>query len=143
MEVNRIPFILSSPGLKSEFAGKYTQTSRFTSAYDIIPTILDLLGIEFNENLYLGSSIFAHAITTYIYELDGEQKEMLVYYSNTGGLFSIDLYSYDLSIFVKQNPSVDEHIQDLFEKKASELIIKLNYITILNNVGLYNKLTNV
>ena len=143
MEVNRIPFILSSPGLKSEFAGKYTQTSRFTSAYDIIPTILDLLGIEFNENLYLGSSIFAHAITTYIYELDGEQKEMLVYYSNTGGLFSIDLYSYDLSIFVKQNPSVDEHIQDLLEKKASELIIKLNYITILNNVGLYNKLTNV
>lgn len=143
MEVNRIPFILSSPRLKNEYAGKYTQTSRFSSAYDIIPTILDLLGIEFNENLYLGSSIFAPAITNYVYELDGEQKEMLVYYSNTSGLFSVDLYSYDLSTFVKENPNVDENIEDLFVKKASELLIKLNYLTILNDNGLYNKLTNV
>ena len=143
MEVNRIPMILSSPGLKSEHSGEYTVTTRFTTTYDIIPTIFDLLGIEFNENLYLGSSVFAYAIQDYVYTLDGETKEMLVYYSNTGGYFNIDVYSFDLTNFVKQNPNVDDEIVELFSKKTSELLLKLNYLKILNDAKLYNQLTNV
>ena len=34
-------------------------TSRFCSAYDLVPTLLDLLGIEYNKNFYPGNSLFA------------------------------------------------------------------------------------
>ena len=68
---------------------------------------------------------------------------MLVYYSNTGGYFNIDVYSFDLTNFVKQNPNVDDEIVELFSKKTSELLLKLNYLKILNDAKLYNQLTNV
>ena len=38
-----------------------TETARFTTTYDILPTVLDLLGYTFSRGLYMGSSMFSHA----------------------------------------------------------------------------------
>ena len=51
--------IISSPGIKqlnSTLESKYLVNTRFSSAYDVIPTLFDLLGVKFNENFYLGHS---------------------------------------------------------------------------------------
>lgn len=37
-----------------------TENTRFTTTYDIVPTILDLLGYTYSRGLYMGSSMFSH-----------------------------------------------------------------------------------
>lgn len=143
IELNTIPMILSSPGLKNyniETGNKYTVNDRFCSAYDIIPTLFDLLGISFNENLYIGHSLFRPA--DYIYTLDGETRDMVVYYSNTGGLFSRDIYTYNLEEFTFVNEE-DEELQKIFSAEVHDILVKINYINLLNKYSLFSGITNI
>ena len=149
VENNTIPFVLSSPGLKSEFGGEYVYTDRFCSAYDIIPTMLDLMGISFNENLYLGSSLFKPIGD--IYSLGGGTNinDMIVYYSNTGGLYSKNMYTFDMEDFVYYKTDINgtttaekQELQSRFNSVASKTLIKVNYLNLLNKYYLYPYLTN-
>ncbi len=52
--------VLSNPNLHAYYESKYLKTSYdyFVSPYIIVPTLLDILGIDYDENNYLGTSIF-------------------------------------------------------------------------------------
>lgn len=153
--LNTIPMIISSPGLKAKGAQSsldFSANTRFSSAYDVIPTVLDMLGIPFNENYYLGHSIFRPADYTYVIDAEtglardvayGEEgRDMVVYYSNTGGLFSRDCYTIDLKTFYTPTGEVlnDEHLIELFKSEATNLLIKINYIHILNTHHLFERI---
>lgn len=144
-ELYSVPMILSSPGLKKYNASHgnvFINNDRFCSAYDIIPTLFDLLGIEFNENFYLGHSLFKPLDYSYENTSTGKMVDMVVFYSNTGGLFSKDIYSYDLSNFVLENADVNkDELISKFKAEATNILIKINYITLLNKCGLYNRIT--
>lgn len=143
-ELHRIPMVLSSPGIKNlnttlseEY--KLTYNTRFCSAYDIVPTLLDLLGISFNENFYIGHSLFRPADN--VYQIEGETKDMAVYYSNTGGLYSLDVQTDDMENFVKQNDKVTDELITLFKTEASKVLTKQNYLYMLDLYGVYNQIT--
>ena len=146
-KLNTIPMILSSPGIKkynsaqTDDSKKFTVNTRFSSAYDIVPTLFDLLGIKFNENLYLGNSLFRPS--DYIYTLNGKTCDMRVYYSNTGGMFSDDIYTYDFQNFYKEKNGIDKTIQDLFVSECNNILEKNNYLYILNHYNLYTKLDKI
>lgn len=141
-ELNTIPMIISSPGLK-EYIATTEQTNitnvntRFSSAFDVIPTLFDLLGVKFNERLYLGRSLFRPA--DYVYEEDGQTKDMVVYFSNTGGLFGDGIYTFDMINFTYKQGYKDTAVE-LFKAEASNLLVKLNYLLILNEYRLYPQL---
>ena len=142
-ELNTIPMIISSPGIKeynATNANKFLINDRFTSAYDVVPTLFDLLGVKFNENLYLGQSIFKPA--KYIFTENNVTKDMMVYYSNTGGLFGDNIYTFDLKKYVTPLNYSDETIE-LFNAECKRLLIKINFISFLNRYNLYHKLTNI
>lgn len=142
-DLNIIPMIISSPGVKnynSQTDKKFLINNRFTSAYDIIPTLFDLLGVKFNENLYLGNSIFKPLDT--VFTENGVTKDMVVYYSNTGGLFGDNIYTFDMETFVTSQNYSTETI-DLFSSESTKLLIKINFISFLNRYNLYPKLKNV
>ena len=142
-DLNIIPMMISSPGVKNYNArteNKFLINDRFTSAYDVVPTLFDLLGVKFNENLYLGHSLFKPMDV--VYTENGVTKDMVVYYSNTGGLFGDDIYTFDMETFVTPQNYSSETI-DLFSSECSKLLIKINFISFLNRYDLYNKLTNV
>lgn len=144
IELNTIPMIISSPGLKNyniETGSNYTINDRFCSAYDVIPTLFDLLGVSFNENLYIGHSLFRPA--DYIYTLDGETRDMVVYYSNTGGLFSRDIYTYNLDDFTFVNEEENEELQEIFSAEVHNVLVKINFINLLNKYHLYDRITNI
>lgn len=147
-----IPFILSSPGIKAYNAEShivdgqeldFLVTDRFCSAYDIIPTLFDLLGISFNKNLYLGNSLFAPMQHSYQY-INDNWSDITVYYSNTGGLFSKDVYTYDMDRFVLQIDSAllkdPDDMLSRFKSEATSILVKINYINVLNNYRLYGQL---
>lgn len=145
IELNTIPMILCSPGLK-----EYNATNNdydiniydeFTSAFDIVPTLLDLLGIKFNENIYIGKSLFKQNENTYV--LDGKTYPMNVFYSNTGGMFSQHVYTYNFKDYIAEDINVDNLVVDTFEKVSYDHLRKLNYLQILNNYYLYNEITNI
>ena len=80
----------------------YTET--FTSPHIIVPTILDLIGVDYNNNFYLSSSIFS---PTY-------KKELHAIYSyELGFLFNNVFMSRNLSSVTKyyvENVSEEEKI---------------------------------
>jgi len=61
-----------------------TERARFTTTYDIVPTILDLLGYTYNRGLYMGNSMFSHAQDITFLSRKGE-----------GGMFNDKYYSLD------------------------------------------------
>lgn len=140
IKLNTIPMILSSPGIKEynktqTEENKYIVNTRFTSAYDIIPTLFDLLGVKFNQNLYVGSSLFKPA--DYVYELNGTTYDMLIYYSNTGGTFSRDVYTYNFKDFKTERRGVSQEVIDLFEAQSYNVLKKLNFLYVFNHYHLY------
>ncbi len=144
-ELYSVPMIISSPGLKKynkNNGNAFIDNYRFCSAYDIIPTLFDLLGIKFNENLYVGHSLFKPLDYYYIDNSTGEKKDMVVFYSNTGGMFCKDAYTYDLSEIVFENENVDKQQLILyFKAECSVILRKLNYIAIMTYNNLYNDIS--
>lgn len=141
IELNTVPFILSSPGLKSR---NVEFDNRFCSAYDIIPTILDLLGIKFNQNFYIGRSLFSDIEKYEVIEDDEIASHGLsIYYSNTGGMYCQDVYTSNLNNYYNQNSTFISDCKPLFKTEATKLITKLNYLNLLNNnQTIYKQLTN-
>ncbi len=144
IEVNTIPFILSSPGLREIYEqeigdNNYMINDRFMSAYDIIPTLFDLMGIEFNENFYVGRSLYSPV--DYHYNDGVEDRAMIVYYSNTGGIFSEDIFTYDLANFTYVGEE-NEILTASFISESYNVLEKINYLTILNRYELYNEISN-
>ena len=147
IELNTIPMIISSPGLKTFNSTQtdpedviYIENTRFCSAYDIIPTVFDLLGISFNQNLYLGHSLFTPL--QYSYMENGEEVDMVVYYSNTGGLFCRNVYTYNMTDYIFNGIEEDQEVIDKFNAELKKVLIKMNYIQLLNDNHLYNQVTN-
>ena len=142
-ELNIIPMMISSPGIKEynkQTENKFIVNDRFTSAYDVVPTLFDLLGVEFNENFYLGHSLFRSA--DLVFTENGVTKDMVVYYSNTGGLFGDDIYTFDMKKFVTPQNYSEETIE-LFSSECTHILIKINFITFLNRYNLYHKIRNI
>ena len=77
-----------------------------------------------------------------MYNYAGVFKVMnaVVYYSNTGGLFSKDIYTYNMKDFVKENIKVDDQDLKIFIAECNNVLRKINYLYILNHYQLYEKL---
>jgi len=142
VEVNSIPLIISSPGIKkynAQTSNKYTVYDRFCSSYDIVPTLFDLLGVKYNENLYLGQTMFHD--TDYQYYYNGQWYDMTIYYSHTGGIFSRHITTSDFTEYTC-DPGIGKKQIEVFDTAANAMLAKLNYLGILNDEGLWHKLEN-
>ena len=129
IDLNTIPLIIKSAGASNfvNSAGEQiSSVDRFCSAYDLLPTVLDLLGIKFNKNLYVGNSIFEPIEDVYI-DKNGDVEEVIVYYSLTGGLISNRMYTLNMTDFHYDEFVTIGYFQK-FEELANETLKKLNYI---------------
>ena len=101
----------SNPKLKQKFGdNKYDQ---FTSPYNIVPTVLDLLGEDYNPNYYLGHSLFSN-----------EMKNTQAFYSvEQAGFFNESYWALNHNdIYRKFNDNSDEisfinEVNRLYEKE--------------------------
>lgn len=137
IDLNTIPLIIktgASSKLDADDDG-FVKVDRFSSAYDLLPTILDLLGIKFNKRLYIGNSIFGD-IDTVIENEKGELEELIVYYSLTGGLISERMYTLNMTDFY-YDEFVTIDYYNAFKHQAYETLKKLNYIYTLYAYNAY------
>lgn len=73
---------------------------------------------------------------------NGEEVDMVVYYSNTGGLFCRNVYTYNMTDYIFNGIEEDQEVIDKFNAELKKVLIKMNYIQLLNDNHLYNQVTN-
>lgn len=102
----------------------------FTSPYIVVPTVLELLGVNYNPGLYTGTSIFQ--TTT---ELDN------IFYSNElGCLFSNKAYLIGLyEDFSYLSSDANEIYQDLFMEKSEKFLTKLSILDKMYQKGYFGQ----
>lgn len=108
----RTPLMILDSNLESQ------KITKFTTVYDIVPTVLDLFGYKYYTNLYYGNSVFS--------------DEASILYSRAYDIFLTDkIYFSSLNRILYKNESVDDAYIDEMEIKALEILEKLEYI---NNI---------
>lgn len=119
-DLYKVPLMIYDPNIEHQVI------SKFTTTYDIAPTILDMFGINYYTNLYYGTSIF--------------NEEDSVLYSKAFDIFMADgLYFSNINniIFRRSNVS-DEYIKEV-EQESLILLKKIYYI---NNIFELNHFKN-
>ncbi|MBE6124593.1 MAG: hypothetical protein E7184_03610 [Erysipelotrichaceae bacterium] len=105
----RVPCLIRVPELEHQVIDKFTTTT------DIVPTLLDLLGIKFYSNLYFGQSIF--------------HETSSILYSRAYNIFlneKVYFHSINKMLFQKSTLTNDDLIS--IESKAKTLLKKLEAI---------------
>ena len=69
-------------------------------------------------------------------------KDMVAYYSNTGGLFGDGIYTFDMNRIVTSKNYTEEML-DMFNAECYKILTKINFLSFLNRYDLYHKITNV
>lgn len=132
VDVNNIPVILYSPSLLTKQG--YTENEEgyiqgyivedFCNTHDFLPTLCDLYGMPYNNNLFHGYSIFS------------EEIEHSFFASHLGGMFTnkifsqniIDIYIADESVTKEEIDRFREDANRYYEKQAILETLYLNGI---------------
>ncbi len=108
-ELYRTPLIILDSKLEAQ------EITKFTTTYDLVPTLLDLFGIKYFTNLYYGNSIFS--------------DEASILYSRAYDIFLTDkIFFSNLNNILYKDESVDESYLKEVEKKALNILEKISYI---------------
>jgi phosphoglycerol transferase MdoB-like AlkP superfamily enzyme len=117
-EIYRVPFLIYDNNLPA------MQINDFSSPYDIMPTIMDLLGISYNKNMYMGSSVL------------NEHEKTEVFWSLTGGVFNKDLFTTN-GLEVSEINAVTEQEKEVFLMEVEKIIEKILIFNDLYNYNLF------
>ncbi len=120
IELYRVPLIIYDKNISHQIVDKFTTT------YDITPTILDMFGIKYYKNLYYGNSIFS--------------EEVSVLYSKAFNVFIAEglMFSNINNILFKKDNIDSAYIKEI-ENKCLALLKKIYYA---NHIFEYNYFKN-
>ncbi len=107
-DLYKVPLMIYDKNLEHQEIDKFTCTA------DMVPTILDLLGIRTYENMYYGNSVF--------------NSRESVLYSRAYGIFVGDgIVCRSLNNFLYVSDMVSKEYQQQFRTEAKELIDEIRY----------------
>lgn len=123
-ELYRVPLMIYDNNFNHEVINKFTTT------YDIVPTILDLFGINYYTNLYYGHSIF--------------DKEESVLYSKAFDIFVADgLFYRNINNILFKSEYITEQDIEQAEQKSLEIMKKIYYINHIFNYNYFGDSNNL
>ncbi len=119
MEMYHNFFCIYNPSLTQEYlehsGDTDTTISKFVSPYNIVPTLMDLLGIQYDQNLYLGTSVFS-------------DEEDVFYSIKMTGFFNYNMYSVDGEEIIYYKEQYTEEEYQAFVEKCDAIKTKIGYI---------------
>lgn len=110
--INKTPFIIYNNGNVIE------NINTVNSQLDILPTILNLMGITYNTNYYLGEDIFNKNRTNVVYFQDGSWYDGYTYVYNGEYLFG-------KKISTKKLNSMNSYVK--YKMDLNNAVLKANY----------------
>lgn len=124
----RVPFVIYNPELESKSFDEYT------SYINILPTVANLFGIEYDPRLYVGSDILSEDYESIVVFADGSWKNEFAYYNASKG--NIKYYS-DKEYTVEELQKINDIIN--LKMNMSSSAIKNNYFNYLYE-NVYSKI---
>lgn len=100
--------------------------SYFTCPYNITPTILDLLGIKYNNNLYMGYSIFNNNFNE------------TIFVSQIGGIMTDKIYSENNIELISEFEITDQE-ETNFKNNALKFYVKQDCMNLIYNSNIFDK----
>lgn len=172
MNLYRVPCMIYDTKLVNAVTSNGTNDSgrfnnKFTSSCDIVPTLLDILGIKYYENIYYGHSVFSNTPTIIYSRGYGYWLDTYSYFLNInhflwmnldkiredGFITDMEAYleSYNIA-YTKKSEYTDEELKDLYliyiDAVGSELVENIRYITqmyqndLFGDSVVYNRFVN-
>ena len=122
--------IMYNPKLNQKYLEIYGNKSydKFSSTYNIVPTILDLLGIKYNENYYVGKSAF----------LVNNEVENVFYSHEFQSMFTDKLYYMDVNNYGYKEDNLDEKYINDFNTEANIVARKIKIFNRFYEKKLYD-----
>jgi len=121
-ENERVPFVIWSNDIEA------TTFSSYTSYVNIVPTVANLFGLDFDSRYYAGGDLFSQEYESMVVFADGSWKNEEAFYNAS---------SNDITYYTEKEYTVDEIIainQKVADKiKYSNLAIQHNYFNYLDN----------
>ncbi len=118
-ELYRVPAAIYSSKLNKE------QINGFTCPYNILPTIFDLLGVSYNKNLYISSSIFS------------DDLKNTIFVSPIGGIMKDEIYSDDVNVLYALNHDLTDEEIALFKQNALDYYTKQDWLNEIYNKDIF------
>lgn len=134
--------------MKSDNSRPIYSTDRFCSAYDIVPTLLDLFGVEYNKNIYLGDSLFTEIDTKMKVYTNNSLSELTyldiraIYGPKTSAFYGNFSMTEDLSTYIYDWPANSRYseYEKLIKELISEHINEVKYMNLLFSEDIYRKI---
>lgn len=120
-EVDRTPFIIYNPKLKA------TKHEEYTTFMNIVPTVANLYGLDYDPRLYVGKDILSKSYVSRAYFADGSWQDEKAFYNATTGKIE---YSGDEMYSAEEIQAINKSVNDKI--KMSNLAIKTNYFSYLD-----------
>lgn len=120
-EIDRTPFVIYNTGMASN------EFTEYNFYLNLVPTIANLMGLEYDPRLYMGTDLLSEDYESRVVFADGSWKNELAYYnSSTGKIKYFTDYEY-----------TDKEIQDInalvtAQIEMSSRAIRNNYYNYLN-----------
>ncbi len=121
-EAERVPFVIYNPTIEHKTFKEYT------SYINIVPTIANLFGLDYDPRLYMGTDLLSKDYESLVVFADGSWKNEYAYY---------DASKSDIEYYTNKRYSIEE-LQEINNKidlkiNMSSLAIKNNYFNYLYN----------
>lgn len=115
-ELYHIPTLIYDKKLTNKYISENgtNKIEKFTTTSDIVPTVLDIFGLDGWKNLYFGNSIFT-------------QNESIVFSRNYGIFISDKLVGYSLNSLTYKSDNLTKSELNDYEQRALTHLKKLEY----------------
>jgi len=124
-ELYRLPALIYDTKLKAYRSLRgLNAVSKFVTTYDFVPTILNLFGISYNPNLYVGFDIFS--------------PEESVAISKTGGIFNDQFYTSDGVTELWRSPSATTEDWLAFQSLAARSMDRTNHLNLVYAIDYFS-----
>ncbi len=116
-ELYSTTLIMYNTDLNSSYEAIYGNKTydKFSTPYVIVPTILDLLGVEYNENYYVGKSAF----------MVNDELENIFYSHELEAIFSDKVYSDNLKDYRFKAEGIDESYLERYDSYSMKMATRI------------------
>ena len=120
-DLYNVPLMIYDSGLGHQVVDKFACTA------DIVPTLLDLLGVRYYENFYYGNSLFSNKQSVLYSRAYGIfLREGIVGTSATNIVYRYEGKTNAVGVFDTTEAITDEDLE-LFSEDAAKLVNKIKY----------------
>lgn len=113
-DLYNVPLMIYSKGWSDQMTDEERVINKFTCTADIVPTLLDLLGIEYYTNLYYGNSVFS-------------DKQSVLYTRAYDNFISDGIVARSVNKVLYRDKSVTDAQFNAYKAEATMLVDKIKY----------------